>query len=49
MSGVTIYVRDKLEENQMMGVFVFDDRSDDYSLLYSAKEAAIRKTILSEI
>jgi lipopolysaccharide export system permease protein len=43
MSGVTIYVRDKLEENQMMGVFVFDDRSDDYSLLYSAKEAAIRE------
>ena len=42
MSGVTIYVRDKLEENQMTGVFVFDDRNTDYSLLYSAKEAAIR-------
>jgi len=39
---VTIYVRDKLEENQMTGVFVFDDRNDNYSLLYSAKEAAIR-------
>ncbi len=42
ISGVTIYVRDKLEENQMTGIFVFDDRNDDYSLLYSAKEAAIR-------
>ena len=42
ISGVTIYVRDKLEENQMTGVFVFDDRNDSYSLLYSAKEAAIR-------
>ncbi len=42
ISGVTIYVRDKLEENQMTGVFVFDDRNDKYSLLYSAKEAAIR-------
>ena len=42
ISGVTIYVRDKLEENQMTGVFVFDDRNDNYSLLYSAKEAAIR-------
>ncbi len=40
--GVTIYVRDKLEENQMKGVFVYDDRNNDYSLLYSAKEAAIR-------
>ena len=39
---MTIYVRDKLEENQMTGVFVFDDRNDNYSLLYSAKEAAIR-------
>ena len=27
----------------MTGVFVFDDRSDSYSLLYSAKEAAIRE------
>ena len=27
ISGVTIYVRDKLEENQMTGVFVFDDRN----------------------
>ena len=26
----------------MTGVFVFDDRNNDYSLLYSAKEAAIR-------
>ncbi len=26
----------------MMGIFVFDDRNDSYSLLYSAKEAAIR-------
>lgn len=42
ISGVTIYVKDKLEENQMSGVFVFDDRSKNYSLLYSAKEAAIR-------
>ena len=42
ITGVTIYVRDKLEENQMTGVFVFDDRNDSYSLLYSAKEAAIR-------
>ena len=42
ISGVTIYVRGKLEENQMTGVFVFDDRNDNYSLLYSAKEAAIR-------
>ena len=42
ISGVTIYVRDKLEENQMKGVFVYDDRNKDYSLLYSAKEAAIR-------
>ena len=42
ISGVTIYVRDKLEENQMTGVFVFDDRNDNYSLLYSAKEAAVR-------
>ena len=42
IAGVTIYVRDKLEENQMTGVFVFDDRNDSYSLLYSAKEAAIR-------
>ena len=42
ISGVTIYLRDKLEENQMTGVFVFDDRNDNYSLLYSAKEAAIR-------
>ena len=42
ISGVTIYVRDKSEENQMTGVFVFDDRNNDYSLLYSAKEAAIR-------
>ena len=42
ISGVTIYVRDKLEENQMTGVFVFDDRNDNYSLLYSAKVAAIR-------
>ena len=42
ISGVTIYVRDKLEENQMKGVFVYDDRNNDYSLLYSAKEAAIR-------
>ena len=42
ISGVTIYLRDKLEENQMTGVFVFDDRNDNYSLLYAAKEAAIR-------
>ena len=42
IAGVTIYVRDKLEENQMTGIFVFDDRNDSYSLLYSAKEAAIR-------
>ena len=42
ISGVTIYVRDKLEENQMTGIFVFDDRNKAYSLLYSAKEAAVR-------
>ena len=42
ISGVTIYVRDKLEENQMAGIFVFDDRNKAYSLLYSAKEAAVR-------
>ena len=42
ISGVTIYVRDKLEENQMTGIFVFDDRNNAYSLLYSAKEAAVR-------
>ena len=41
ISGVTIYVRDKLEENQMAGIFVFDDRNKAYSLLYSAKEAAV--------
>ena len=42
ISGVTIYVRDKLEANQMTGIFVFDDRNNAYSLLYSAKEAAVR-------
>lgn len=42
IGGVTIYVRDTIEENQLKGIFVFDDRSDKYSLLYSAKEATVR-------
>ena len=43
VSGITIYVRDSFEDNQMKGIFVFDDRNEAYSLLYSAREATIRE------
>ena len=43
VSGITIYVRESVEDNQMKGIFVFDDRNKDYSLLYSSREATIRE------
>ena len=43
VSGITIYVRDSDEDNQMKGIFVFDNRNKAYSLLYSAREATIRE------
>ena len=43
ISGITIYVRDSVDDNQMKGIFVFDNRNASYSLLYSAREATIRE------
>ncbi len=43
VSGITIYVRESVEDSQMKGIFVFDNRNKDYSLLYSAREATIRE------
>jgi len=43
VSGITIYVRESAKDNQMKGIFVFDNRNKAYSLLYSAREATIRE------